>query len=74
MNKQEMIKIAEAYKAQMKAIDNNFPVTEQAQALSVWTQMSPMDRCEVMSMVEKMPKSLAAKQNACLKKIVEMIK
>jgi uncharacterized 2Fe-2S/4Fe-4S cluster protein (DUF4445 family) len=73
MDNQQMKQIAQAYKAQMLAIDPDFPITIEAMALSVWTQISPMGRYEIMSKVEKMPKSLPAKQKACIKKIIEII-
>lgn len=69
MNTIKFQQIAQAYKSEMLAIDPNFPVTKEAMALSVWTQLSPMERYEIMSSIEKMPKSLAAKQAKCLKEI-----
>jgi len=73
MNTTKMLKIAEAYKAEMLAIDPAFPVTKESMALSVWTQLSPMERFEIMSQIEKMPKSLAAKQARCLKEITKYL-
>lgn len=73
MNIVKMQKIAQEYKGSMLAIDENFPVTKQAMALSVWTQLSPMERYEIMSSIEKMPKSMSAKQAKCLKVIEGML-
>jgi len=73
MNTTKMLKIAEAYKAEMLAIDPAFPVTKEAMALSVWTQLSPMERYEIMAQIENMPKSLAAKQAKCIKVIEKII-
>ena len=73
MNTTKMLKIAEAYKVEMLAIDPAFPVTKDAIALSVWTQLSPMERYEIMSQIENMPKSLAAKQSRCLKEITKYL-
>lgn len=69
MDTTKIQKLAEEYKEAMMAIDEAFPITKQAVALSIWTQLSPMERYEIMSSVEKMPKSLAAKQAKCLKVI-----
>jgi len=74
MNKEYITQKAEEYKTSMLAIDSNFPITHEAMALSVWTQMNPMQRYEIMQSIEKMPKSLASKQKVCLSKIVEIIK
>lgn len=74
MNKQAMKDIAQAYEDQMKAIRADFPVTEEGKALAVWTRMTPNERYEIMAMIEKMPKTLPAKQKACVKKIAEIIK
>lgn len=74
MDKQKMQEVAEAYKSQMLAIDSNFPITLESMALAVWTRMTPVQRYEIMAMVEKMPKTLPAKQKACVKKIMEIIK
>ena len=73
MNTDKIKTIAEAYKAEMLAINPAFPVTKEAMALSVWTQLSPMERCEIMSQIENMPKSLAAKQARCLKEIMKYL-
>ena len=73
MNLDKIKTIAEAYKAEMLAINPAFPVTKEAMALSVWTQLSPMERYEVMSKIENMPKSLAAKQSRCLKEITKYL-
>ena len=73
MNLDKIKTIAEAYKAEMLAINPAFPVTKEAMALSVWTQLSPMERFEIMSQIEKMPKSLAAKQARCLKEITKYV-
>lgn len=69
MNTTKIQKLAEDYKETMLAIDETFPVTKQAMALSVWTQLNPMERYEIMSSIEKMPKSMSAKQAKCLKVI-----
>lgn len=74
MNKEQMVAVANEYKANMLAINPNFPVTLESMALAVWTSLNPMQRYEVMSSVEKMPKAMAAKQKACVKKIMEIIK
>ena len=74
MNTQKMKEVAEAYKAQMLAINADFPVTLEGMALAVWTRMTPNERYEIMALVEKMPKTLPAKQKACVKKIIEIIK
>lgn len=63
--------IAEAYKAEMLAINPAFPVTKEAMAISVWTQLSPMERFEIISQIEKMPKSISAKQARCLKEVIK---
>jgi len=73
MNTTKMLKIAEAYKAEMLAIDPAFPITKEAMALSVWTQLSPTERFEIMAQIENMPKSLAAKQSRCLKEITKYL-
>lgn len=73
MNTQEMKEVAQAYKAEMLAINADFPITIEAMALAVWTRMVPNERYEIMATVEKMPKTLPAKQKACLKKIIEII-
>ena len=73
MNTTKMLKIAEAYKAEMLAINPAFPVTKEAMALSVWTQLSPMERYEIISQIENMPKSLSAKQARCLKEIMKQL-
>ena len=73
MNTTKMLKIAEAYKAEMLAIDSAFPITKEAMAVSVWTQLSPIERYEIMSQIENMPKSLAAKQSRCLKEIIKYL-
>ena len=73
MNLDKIKTIAEAYKAEMLAIDSAFPITKEAMALSVWTQLSPMERYEIMSQIENMPKSLAAKQSRCLKEITKYL-
>lgn len=73
MNLDKIKTIAEAYKAEMLAINPAFPVTKEAMALSVWTQLSPMERYEIMSQIENMPKSLTAKQARCLKEITNYL-
>lgn len=73
MNLDKIKTIAEAYKAEMLAIDPAFPITKDAMALSVWTQLSPMERYEIMSQIENMPKSLSAKQSRCLKEIMKQL-
>ena len=73
MNLDKIKTIAETYKAEMLAINPAFPVTKEAMALSVWTQLSPMERYEIMSSIEEMPKSLAAKQAKCIKVIEKII-
>ena len=73
MDIKKITQIAQAYKDEMLSIDANFPVTKQAMALSVWTQLSPIERYEIMSSIEKMPKSMAAKQAKCLKVIEGML-
>ena len=73
MNLDKIKTIAEAYKAEMLAINPAFPVTKEAMALSVWTQLSPMERYEIMSQIENMPKSLTAKQSRCLKEITKYL-
>lgn len=74
MNTQKMKEVAEAYKGQMLAINADFPITLEGMALAVWTRMTPNERYEIMALVEKMPKTLPAKQKACVKKIIEIIK
>ena len=69
MDTTKIQKLAKEYKEAMVAIDEVFPITKEAMALSVWTQLSPMERYEIMSSVEKMPKSMTAKQSECLKVI-----
>ena len=69
MNTSKIQKLAAEYKEAMLAIDEAFPVTKQGMALSVWTQLSPMERYEIMSGIEKMPKSMSAKQAKCIKVI-----
>lgn len=69
MNTTKIQKLAEDYKEAMFAIDEAFPVTKQAVALSVWTQLNPMERYEIISTIENMPKSMSAKQAKCLKVI-----
>lgn len=73
MNTTKIQKLAAEHKEAMLAIDEAFPVTKQAMALSVWTQLSPMERYEIMSSIEKMPKSMSAKQAKCLKVIEGML-
>lgn len=74
MNTQKMKEVAEAYKAQMLAINADFPITLEGMALAVWTRMTPDERYEIIALIEKMPKTLPAKQKACVKKIIEIIK
>lgn len=73
MNTAKIQKLAQEYKDSILAIDEAFPVTKQAMALSVWTQLSPMERYEIMSSIEKMPKSMSAKQAECLRVIEGML-
>lgn len=74
MNTQKMKEVAEAYKAEMLAINADFPITLEGMALAVWTRMTPNERYEIMALIEKMPKTLPVKQKACVKKIIEIIK
>ena len=73
MNTDKIKEIAKAYKVEMLAIDPDFPVTKESMALSVWTQLTPIERYEIMSKIENMPKSLPAKQARCLKEIIKYL-
>lgn len=73
MNTSKIQKLAAEYKEAMLAIDEAFPVSKQSMALGAWAQLSPMERYEIMSNIENMPKSMSAKQAKCLKVIEGML-